>query len=241
MIVTSIKKQPVKVPAKLWKILRKFSLARTPQEERLHLFASSEPVDKIEHIFGHSILRMLKSALLLDCRLKDIKIQVVAGGESGIDLLYREDEGVLLLHEKWLDFKKTHEEVTCDLSLLAQERMVEMDEFSCDHVVEDVFELIINDIRLHGMLDPAEANAIRRVARERIRQTPRRIKVSKTLQVGELEVSWMGNESGIIADNYGVDMLYDVTLHKASSCRQRSEELIHQDGMYSPWWCLIVP
>lgn len=162
--------------------------------------------------------------------MKDIKIQFVKGGETEIDLLFREEEKLLRIHEKWINFQRIHEGASCEVSRLAQEQPVEMEAFSCDHVVEDLFELALNDIRGQLKLTPSESVTLRRVARERIQQIPRLINVSRTGQANELEVSWTGNECGIISKKYGTNIRYHVTLHKVSTCWPKKDELLHQAG-----------
>jgi hypothetical protein len=119
------------------------------------------------------------------------------------------------------------------VSRLARERPVEMEAFSCDHVVEDLFELALNDIRGPLKLDRSESVKLRRLARERIQQIPRLIKVFRTGRANELEVSWTGNESGIISKKCGANIRYHVTLHKMSTCWSKKGELLHRTGTYS--------
>ncbi|KAJ9156285.1 C-5 cytosine methyltransferase [Pleurostoma richardsiae] len=237
IILANIKKKPERAPAALWKVLRKYRLAKTPEEERRDLFKSCERVEAITDIFGANVLRMLKCAMLLDTRLEEIKFQVVKGGETGLDLIYKEEEKFILLHSKWLDFDETHKQVFCDFSELSQE--VEMRGFSCDHVVEDLIELVIGEVDGALGIAPAEAKTIRQLARERIRQTPRRVSVSPTPKCGELQVRWVGNESGIVARDHPSKIFYDVILHRISSCREKREQLLYQcsrngDGEISP-------
>jgi len=232
IITTDLNKRPEKLPEALWKILRKFSLARTPQEERIRLFENSETVGINEDPFVVFILRALSAALSLDRRMEHIRVQFVKGGDTEIDLLFKEEEQLLLVHEKWLDFQRIHEGASCEMSRLARERPVEKEAFSCDHVVEDLFELAINEIRGPLNLDQSESVTLRRVARERIRQIPRLIKVLRTCRANDLEVSWSGNESVIISKKYGANILYHVILHKMSTCWPKKGELLHQAGTY---------
>jgi hypothetical protein len=221
------------LPKALWQILRKFSLARTPQEERIHLFANSETIEINEDPFCVSILRALQASLSLDRRMEGIKVQFVKGGETEIDLLFRKEEKLLRVHETWIDFQRIHNAASCEVFRLTRERPIETEAFLCDHVVEDLFELALNDIRGPLELDQSECVLLRRVARERIRQMPRLIKVSRTGLANELEVSWTGNESGIVSKKYGGDIWYHVTLHKMSTCRLKKGELLHQAGAYT--------
>ena len=233
MITVDLKKRPEKLPKALWKILRKFSLARTPLEERIHLFQNSETIGMNEDPFCVSVLRALSASLSLDRRMKDVKVKFVKGGDTGIDLLFREEENLLRVHEKWIHFQRIHEGASCEVSRLARERSVEMEAFSCDHIVEDLFELALNDIRGALKLDRSECVTLRRVARERIQQIPRLIKVFRTGRANELEVSWTGNESGIISKKYGANIRYHVILHKVSTCWSKRGELLHQAGTYT--------
>jgi hypothetical protein len=226
---------PAKVPKTLWKLLRKFKLARTPQEEKFRLFMSSRSVCMEENIFSINLVRLLKAAMLLDERLAGIKIQAVEGGDTDIDVLYLADVKKLLLHGKWLDFDRVHIDSSCELHHLSQQQGLEINEFYCDHTAEDLFELTVNEVKGVLNLTSVETTALRRDARERIRQTPRRLQVSKTSQRGELAVTWKGNESGTIAEHYGSVIQYDVALHKASSCKTRGEDLLHCSGMYIPF------
>jgi hypothetical protein len=234
------------LPKTLWKLLRKFALARTPREERTRLFAKSETVEINADLFYVSILRALKASLLLDQKTEDINIQFVKGGETEIDLLFRKEEKLLQVHEKWVDFQRVHEAASCEVFRFMQEQPIEMQAFFCDHVVEDLFELALNDTRGSLELDQAKCVRLRRVARERIRQMPRLIKVSRTVNANELEVSWTGNESGMVSKMYGADIRYYIILHRMNTCSSKKGALLHQAGTYpSPEvalqmpWCLV--
>lgn len=176
---------------------------------------------------------MLKSALQLDARLESIQVHIVKGGGTGIDILFEEDKGCLLIHEKWLDFTKAHENTSCEIALLARDRPLHDVPFSCDHIVEDLFELVMNDVRRALKFSHAEASTIRGFVRERIPQMPRGIKVIAPNEAGVLEVTWKGNESGVIAENYGREIEYHVTLHKMSSCATKKSDLIQ---LYGKWF-----
>jgi hypothetical protein len=90
-------------------------LPRTPHEERIHLFANSEMVEIDEDPFCVSIVRALKASLLLDPRLKHIKVQFVKGGETEIDLLFEKEECLLRIHENWINIQRIHEVASCEV------------------------------------------------------------------------------------------------------------------------------
>jgi hypothetical protein len=104
IITTDLNKRPEKLPKALWNILRNFSLARTPQEERIHLFENSKTIEINEDPFCVGVLRALSASLSLDRRMEGMKVQFVNGGDTEIDLLFREEEKLLRVHEKWIDF-----------------------------------------------------------------------------------------------------------------------------------------
>ncbi|KAH8881903.1 hypothetical protein GQ53DRAFT_734671 [Thozetella sp. PMI_491] len=231
LILTTIKKRPEALSKNLWRTLRRWSLVRTAQEERVRLFAGSEPAQVPDNIFSLSVFRMLQGALQLDKKLEQIQLRIVKGGGTGIDLLYEEEERQLLIHNRWLDFEQVHENSSCEASRLAKEKPLATIQFSCDHVVEELFELIVQDLVKALKLDYAEGIAIRRHARERIPQMPRAIEISKAAEGGALVVSWRGNECGVLADTYGADILYDVTLHKWRTCFHKHGDLVQRVGM----------
>lgn len=236
IIVSNLDKQPKQIPKQLWKVLSKFSLVRTPQAERIRLFSSSTPFNTIVDSFSINILRMLRATLSLDHRLEQVRVQVVDGGQTGVDLIYKPSENLLLVHRRWLDFNQTHEQATCELGQLTDNDDIEdMRLFACDHVAEDLFELAIRDIAVALALPSAIVDPIRRGARERIRQMPRSVCLAETSNPAELEVSWIGNEGGEIVAKYAHSILYNITLHAASACIQKYEQSLESAaGMMPP-------
>jgi hypothetical protein len=221
------------MPLVLWNILRKYSLVRSPQEEKVHRFAHSQTIKVKDDVFSVGVQRALKAALLLDPRLEDINIQFAKGGGTDIDLLFKEEEKVLLVHEKWANFETIHQTFSCETFRLSQRQSGKDFPFLCDHIAEDLIELTLNDIQGPLQLPPTRCMELRRKARERIQQTPRLIKVSRTNHPNELEVSWIGNESGLISQTYGSSIQYHVMLHRMSTCRSKKNNLLHKIGMFS--------
>ena len=213
-------------------MLRKFSLARTPHEETFHLFENSERVRINENPFSIGVLRALSAALSLDQWTEDINIHFVKGGDTAIDVLFKEKKKVLLVHEKWIDFHRIHEGASCEVSRFAQELPAEMEAFFCDHVVEDLCQLVLDHIRSPLNLHHQESLKLRRVVRERVQQIPRLINFFRTDRANELGVTWTGNESGCISKKYSANMQYHVILHSMSTCWSKEGELLHQAGTY---------
>ena len=166
--------------------------------------------------FGENVLRFLKASLSLDSKLRKITIQVVEGGEMGIDLLFDKESYLLRLHERWLDFSKIHMTSTCELAKLGWYNLPSAP-FFCDHVVEDLLELVIQEVRPALDIEYQRSMDFRTKAREYIRQTPRGIQVSNKL-ARELEVRWTSDQNSLIIETYGGNIMYTVTLHSMSSC-----------------------
>ena len=194
----------------------------------------AEQVDVPNDPFCVGIERALKASLSLDPRLDGIGIQFVRGGEMDIDLLFTKEHNLLRVHEKWIDFHKIHEGTDCEIFEFVEgrEELTDTEPFSCDHVVEELFELAINQVGPQLELDQNECRDVQRQARTRIRQTPRLIKLRPTSQANELEVSWTGNESGIVSQQYAADIMFHVTLHTTRTCELRRHELFRRAGKY---------
>ncbi|KAK3385464.1 hypothetical protein B0H63DRAFT_449511 [Podospora didyma] len=177
IILSDLEKKPKKVPRVLWKILRKHSLVRTPEEEVVTLFSS-----------------LLRATLELHSAPSRIIVVPVKAQGTGINLFYRDSPPMLLVHEKCFDFDTAHEEGIFSLSSLARDKLDDISEFLCGHVVEDLFDLAISHLLEPLQLDHAEVASLRKQARSCIRQTPQGVQVAKTGNAGELSASWTMNE-----------------------------------------------
>ena len=198
----------------------------TPLEQRNHLFATSKPIDPTFDSFSSNIMHALQGSFTLNAELRDLSICYVQGGETDIDLLYAEDEKLLRIHHKWLDTEQVHQATNCEFFQAS-----DSDAFFCDHVVQNLLEIALDEVR--GPLDILADKAItfRRTAAECHGQMPRVIKISAPDSGNTLMVSWVGNESGYFTENYGATILYRVTLHSTTSCRSRLESVLNDDAV----------
>ncbi|KAJ0365560.1 hypothetical protein COL154_004417 [Colletotrichum chrysophilum] len=225
IILNDIKKQPRKLAKELWRLLVKYDCARTPQQERIRLFSSSQPVGNVDGYFGLNISRVLKSVLAMDTALSGIQLQFVQGADTTIDLHFDPKSGVLQINHRWLNFEAVHVETPCEFFEIAKHDDVD-DIFYCDHVVEDLLELAMNHIRDYVNISPSKAIELRRQAREYIRQTPRGVQVSTTSKACELQVHWLRNNYELVSRNYLERKVCNVKLHSLSTCETRREDLI---------------
>src|SRR5436305_8589685 len=146
LIRRSLKKVPLPLSEPLWNILRRFSLIRTPDEQRIYLFRNSPLSTKIFTSFSRNIFRSLLASFAIHPRTRLIQLLPVQGGGSGIDLLFSKEEARLRIHEKWFDFDKIHETAPCQVSHLVATYGLRLEGFSCDHIVEELFELDLSEI-----------------------------------------------------------------------------------------------
>ncbi|KAF4867624.1 hypothetical protein CGCSCA1_v013188 [Colletotrichum siamense] len=225
IILNDIKRQPRKLSKELWRLLVKYDCARTPQQERIRLFSSSQPVGNVNGYFGLNISRILKSVLAMDTALSGIQLQFVQGADTTIDLHFDPKSGVLQINHRWLNFEAVHVETPCEFFEIAKHDDVD-DIFYCDHVVEDLLELAMNHIRDYVDISPSKAIELRRQAREYIRQTPRGVQISTTSKAGELQVHWLRNNYEMVSRNYLEKKVCNVKLHSLSTCETRREDLI---------------
>ena len=91
------------------------------------------------------------------------------GGDTEIDLLFEKEECLLRIYENWINFRRIHEVVSYEVFRLARGRPLKTEAFFYDYIIEDLFELALDDIRGALELDLAECAILRRVACECIR------------------------------------------------------------------------
>ncbi|KIW70371.1 hypothetical protein PV04_02645 [Phialophora macrospora] len=234
IISQELKKQPFKLAKTLWQIMRKYQdqhgrpLMHTPLEERKHLFQMSSPIGLPTDAFGLNIVRALKGSFSLDIKLADLRFEFVDGAQTSISLLYDQNLKVLLIHGKWLNFAQMHRGSICEFFRVIGRKSADGGHgFVCDHVVQDLLEAAFEELRIPLGLTQGRASCLRRNAAESLRQMPRAISLSVPRSGRTLMVSWIGNESGMMVQKFGANIHYSVTLHKASSCRTKAEEVLN--------------
>lgn len=242
MIRRCLKKQPLRLSEPLWNILRKFRLIQTADEKRVDLFKASQPCDAKSTVFSENVDRALLSSLALDSRTRNIRVSYVQSTDTGIDLLFTTKESCLQIHEKWLDFQRIHETASCQVSNLAHGLASGSEGFACDHIVEELYELVLAEIMPSLDLEKDAAGTVsrslRHKARDKLRQMPRNIKVLATENPLELEVSWADCDSSLLSSLYGIDVQYCVELHRKSTCSEKKQMLLAGSGeswLFNHW------
>ncbi|OCT50090.1 hypothetical protein CLCR_06541 [Cladophialophora carrionii] len=227
IISQELEKKPFRLPKKLWQIIRKHEdrhgrkLMLTPLEERRRLFQMSPRIGLPTDVFGLHIVRALKGAFSLDVKLVDLHFEFVDGAQTSIDLLYDQNLQVLHIHGKWLNFTHMHRGSSCEFFRAIGQNPTDSDRgFVCDHVVQDLLESAFDELRMPFGLTQESASCLRRNAVEYLRQMPRAVSLEAPEAANTLKVSWIGNESAILVRQFGANIHYSVTLHKASSCER---------------------
>jgi hypothetical protein len=117
---------------------------RDPEEERHHLLYNAA-VSSVDHTtYSQGIVRALSAVLALDTRTQRLKPIFKDRREAELDLLL--EHSSLFINDKWLDFQITHAATPCWLSQLASAKDHDIQTFSCDHVVTDLYELVLQEL-----------------------------------------------------------------------------------------------
>jgi hypothetical protein len=123
----------------------------------------------------------------------------------------------LLINDKWLDFSSSHATLGCQLYHKDSQEELGNETFSCDHVVTELYNLIIlemknaedKDGRLHLKLD------------ENIRQMPRKVACFPEALPCTITVCWEQPESESDWRLHGIKREGQVVLHRESTCANK--------------------
>ncbi|KAH7305638.1 hypothetical protein BKA65DRAFT_560112 [Rhexocercosporidium sp. MPI-PUGE-AT-0058] len=229
IINTDLKKLPIALSMCLWNSLRRFGLVRTP-EEHCHYLLQNAPISTVkESSYSEGVKRALRAALALDDRTRCLNVTFKVNPKAYLDLLVVGSD--LFINDKFLDFDKSHQRVSCFLS----QYKIDPPDFPCDHIIVGLHESILRELKKRSK-SPQQSSLTKFSSRlkleENLRQMPRLIDLAPGNAPGELAVSWSISESGRIYDLYGLDLMCRVTLHRQSTCSDRREDLIFDsDGV----------
>jgi hypothetical protein len=150
----------------------------------------------------------------------------VNGGLSSIDVLFTKERNLLQIHEKWLDYANIHEAAECNFFQAKGGQLSEDDIFFCDHVVFDLFELVLEETQGPFELNAQQCRKLRTMAAKRLHELPRHVQLSATDKAEELSIQWVGNQSNSFSERYGANIEYLVILHKMSMCEVQKNTLL---------------
>jgi hypothetical protein len=95
--------------------------------------------------FSIKVKCLLKAALALDVRTRDLELKFKSGTNAELDLLFKGSK--ILVNKKWLDFYSSYDGMPCWLSRRVSLKEVNADSFFCNHVVNDLYELVLAELR----------------------------------------------------------------------------------------------
>ncbi|KAI4632043.1 uncharacterized protein J4E87_001513 [Alternaria ethzedia] len=188
VIGENLRKSPTPIHPDLWRILRKYSLCRTPREELLHRFESAEVVSSgPDTVFATSMRTMLQCLLLSSPATQEMELTFVDGEHLNIDAGFF--SGTWKVHSKWLTWEGAHEQAFCEED--------ESGTFSCDHAVLQLWDIMISQLIATGEHPriATEERWLKSMARIRLSQMPRSVECRQTQNKGELMVTWESTDS----------------------------------------------
>jgi hypothetical protein len=223
-----LKKEPKQLPRRLWDPLARFDLVRTPQEQRRHLLRNAVESTPKNTPFSIGVERSLKAALELDVRTRELGLRFKSGANAELVLLLEGSD--ILVNEKWMDFHSSHDGMPCWLSRRVSSKEVNTDSFFCNHIVNDLYELVLAELRHGGYGDHKNLaqphSSLRLRVSENLHQMPQMIEARPGDLPGEIIVSWTDLQGGLAAKFNGLNTEFRVTLHRQSTCHDKKAELV---------------
>jgi hypothetical protein len=203
--------------------LKKYNLVRTPQEQQIYLFQKAPEVPEKGTTYSAGLKRALRAVLALDARTKGLEIVFKAVGKAQLELLLSGEK--LEINENWLDFQASHEKAPCWLTRQAHIDESRMDHFFCNHIVKDLYRLVLEEIKRRGQSSEADSSLHQSVD-ESLRQMPMMVEVSPGCHSGEVHVSWMSLEGDVFSRVCRSDPTCRIILHRESTCSARRGNLL---------------
>lgn len=193
-----MKRQPLRIPAGLWKIFEKFGLINTPKQECLRLFRQASLVALLNTSFANNVSHALRALLALEKSTTAIKMVPVDAKDLGMVVKYR--EGVLKVDDSWFVCESTGKSTYEDT---AQQE---------DDIVLFLWSEIIIELQSE---QAANVNMrcerdMKRMARLKLQQIPRYIRAMTNNARSELIVLWTS-----IEPIKNTDESIRITLHSA--------------------------
>jgi hypothetical protein len=192
IITQSLNNNPVPLDLEMWKMLRKYKLCRTPEEELLHRFRTAASIEIPQHSFAMHVEKMLRCLLRSSSATENMGIVFVSSEQLRIDAGFFDN--TWRIHGKWLTYEGAHVNTFCE-EVETNDQM----HFSCDHVVLHLWDLMISQLKAshkHSHPGVAEKEAwLKSMAKSRLSQMPRSVECFTTDRQGELQVTWSSEDS----------------------------------------------
>ena len=229
IIRKSLQREPVHLADRVWDALRRYQIVRTPQEQQHRLLKNAPDSAKDDSAYSADFKRSLNAALALDPRTSALTITFKDGTKDGLDLLL--DNSDLLIHDKWLEFSSSHEKTPCSLSTRATQKGVSIENFSCNHVVAYLLDLLLAELTKVGGAEldshtlTRSDDSLRVAVRENLDQMPRLVEAS-IVEPGEIKVTWMDLDGDRVSKLHGLDPQCGIVMHRESTCSNKRLDLL---------------
>ena len=228
LITKSLQKKPAPLKKATWLCLRRFSLIRTPEEQRYSLLRNARKTSRPRNPYSDDVERVLLSVLALDARTRALRLDFRSGDDAELDILLQGPD--LLINDKWLDFYASHEGSSCSLFLEAAAQQAAIKRFSCTHIIKSLYDSVLvelsNGTNAEQKRSSYTGDYLRQLASEKIDQMPCMVEVSQGEAVGVLEVSWVHAESEKISRLHNLDLKGRITMHRMSTCADKRLKLL---------------
>ena len=177
--------------------------------------------------YAEEVERALRSVLALDSRTRDLRLDFRSGTSAELDILLLGCN--LVINDKWLDFHASHDKSLCSLFLEATAEQINIDRFSCSHIIKNLYDLVLVELSKGSSTQEnrsSDAEHLRQMVREKIDQMPCMVEVIQGNSAGVLEVSWVHAESERISKLHHLELKGRVTMHRESTCAEKKSELL---------------
>lgn len=230
MVRDVLKKEPTRLPETLWGLLRSVAPIRTPEEEQNECFRNLEVCAPPRTCFARTIQRALQACLAVFPRTAHVQVQFIQSDKGSPDAFFDLQQGVLKVHQRWLDFTSMHGTAPCR-DLLSNEMNDQSASFFCEHVVEDLLKIVLPTMWKPSIMAKVAENIILLNMRNMLRYMPHSIEVIQASQ--GLVITWEDNETSSFRKYPTPKALYHVVLHE-ENCIDGRIGLLHGDaGMCS--------
>jgi len=231
-------KEPVQLLNPIWHPLHKYGLIHTPREEQCHLLCNASEVSVPETPYAGDFMRALHAVLLLDERTQLFRPSFRSGHTAGLDVLLIDTD--LLIHERCLDFNQWHAKTPCRLSSQASTVNIDIDTFSCNHIVTDLHNMLLIELQNRPGSDCSQDSSLRLKVSQNLDEMPRKIEIAQGPEVGEVQVSWVDSASDAAFRLNGLDIKGRVTLYREGTCLHKREDLLSTQGAQCRFQYIIL-
>jgi len=237
LIVNRLKKDPAPLSRPLYRKLRYYRLLSSPQECHLELLCNAADSTRTATSYSKGVKQALMGALALDSLTKDLELVFKQGTASEPDFVLQGRR--LMINDRLLDFKLSHDGKQCGLSVEASLQQKEIESYDCGHVITDLYDSLVAQLlrtqrnSRHSL--SGTQKSMTRMVEQKISRIPTRVTIFRGELPGELGVRWWDFDSDRVYWTHGRLLRKGrITLHRESTCsHMRNEPLSTRKSLSS--------